>query len=500
MTIKEIEELAGMPRANIRYYEKEGLLNPERDVNGYREYSEKDLLILKKIKLLRSLHMSIEEIKALHTGKQELSVILEQQIQKLAADKVDLDKAHSVCEIMYKDGIKYESLDAEKYLKNLNEGIPVINARNYGDTKESREDMFPRVQAPWRRFFARTLDVAFYSVIWSCFLILVFQVNIANQGSSGWAIVETIVILLLTLVFEPLQLTLFGTTLGKWILGLRVLHNDDRKLSFSEAYERTKQVLKYGIGFQIPILSWILLWKSYNMCTVGKELEWETDSRLLLKDEKKIRIPAYILAQAMLIVVLVFANVLVQIPKYRGELTVAEFCENYRRLEKYYGITSTHTLDDRGIWVDTEPDDGTVVYDSFPCEAPPSFNFETDSNGKIIKISFVVEEYISQGMPKEERQAVSSNQLQMQLAALAFVGAKNEFSQFSSARKEMVEIIASHEFEDYNFSEAGVRISCDVEWQGYEVLPGYNQNGNTILISLDEGESSFYMEFTMSNQ
>ena len=49
MTIKEIEELAGMPRANIRYYEKEGLLNPERDVNGYREYSEKDLLILKKI-------------------------------------------------------------------------------------------------------------------------------------------------------------------------------------------------------------------------------------------------------------------------------------------------------------------------------------------------------------------------------------------------------------------------------------------------------------------
>ena len=53
MTIKEIEELAGMPRANIRYYEAEGLLNPTRSENGYRDYSTEDFEILQKIKLLR---------------------------------------------------------------------------------------------------------------------------------------------------------------------------------------------------------------------------------------------------------------------------------------------------------------------------------------------------------------------------------------------------------------------------------------------------------------
>ena len=79
MTIKEMEELAEMPRANIRFYEAEGLLSPARNVNGYRDYSQEDLLVLRKIKLLRSLHMSLEDIKALHTGKQELSVVLEQQ-------------------------------------------------------------------------------------------------------------------------------------------------------------------------------------------------------------------------------------------------------------------------------------------------------------------------------------------------------------------------------------------------------------------------------------
>ena len=46
MTIKEIEELSGMTRANIRFYEKEGLIKPQRDSNGYRNYSRDDLNIL----------------------------------------------------------------------------------------------------------------------------------------------------------------------------------------------------------------------------------------------------------------------------------------------------------------------------------------------------------------------------------------------------------------------------------------------------------------------
>ena len=42
MTTKEIETLSGLPRANIRYYESEGLIAPKRAENGYREYSQAD--------------------------------------------------------------------------------------------------------------------------------------------------------------------------------------------------------------------------------------------------------------------------------------------------------------------------------------------------------------------------------------------------------------------------------------------------------------------------
>lgn len=53
MTIKEVEERTGLARANIRFYEEEGLICPLRLANGYRDYSEEDQKTLLKIKLPR---------------------------------------------------------------------------------------------------------------------------------------------------------------------------------------------------------------------------------------------------------------------------------------------------------------------------------------------------------------------------------------------------------------------------------------------------------------
>ena len=47
----DLEQQAGMTRANIRYYEQEGLLSPVRRENGYRDYSQEDLDTLLRIKL-----------------------------------------------------------------------------------------------------------------------------------------------------------------------------------------------------------------------------------------------------------------------------------------------------------------------------------------------------------------------------------------------------------------------------------------------------------------
>ncbi len=63
MKIKEIAKLVDISAANIRYYEKEGLLSPNRnEENNYREYSEEDLIRLKDIKKLRLLGINISTI------------------------------------------------------------------------------------------------------------------------------------------------------------------------------------------------------------------------------------------------------------------------------------------------------------------------------------------------------------------------------------------------------------------------------------------------------
>ncbi len=63
MLINEISIKTGLSKKAIRLYEEKGLLNITRSSNGYRIYSEDDLLKLNKIKLLRMCGVSISDIK-----------------------------------------------------------------------------------------------------------------------------------------------------------------------------------------------------------------------------------------------------------------------------------------------------------------------------------------------------------------------------------------------------------------------------------------------------
>ena len=91
MTSKEMEARAGVPRANIRYYEAEGLLCPRRERNGYRDFREEDQAVKKKIKLLRRLCVTIEELKSLSCGGVELSAVLDRRLAERTGERETLD-------------------------------------------------------------------------------------------------------------------------------------------------------------------------------------------------------------------------------------------------------------------------------------------------------------------------------------------------------------------------------------------------------------------------
>ncbi len=65
LTIGEFADLMNISAHSIRYYEKEGLLTPNYQENGYRQYDLEDAYILSTILLLRENDISLIDIKEL---------------------------------------------------------------------------------------------------------------------------------------------------------------------------------------------------------------------------------------------------------------------------------------------------------------------------------------------------------------------------------------------------------------------------------------------------
>lgn len=63
MRTGEVEKLTEVKEANIKFYEREGLINPRRNENGYRDFSDEDVKSINRIKTLRMLDVPIPEIK-----------------------------------------------------------------------------------------------------------------------------------------------------------------------------------------------------------------------------------------------------------------------------------------------------------------------------------------------------------------------------------------------------------------------------------------------------
>ena len=112
MTSKEMEQRSGVPRANIRYYEAQGLLTPQRGKNGYRAYSQGDLETLEKIKLLRRLGISVEELRNLRQGTEDLSAVLDRRLAELGGEQAALERVRQVCGALRAEGVSFSALDA----------------------------------------------------------------------------------------------------------------------------------------------------------------------------------------------------------------------------------------------------------------------------------------------------------------------------------------------------------------------------------------------------
>jgi len=119
MLRSEIQKETGLTRKAVEYYEDKGLIHPQKSENGYRDYSIKDLEILKKIAIFRKLGMSISDIyQCISSGGDTLSSVLREKQHQL-----DLDEKRKVILEMIVKGESDELINEKISLLEMKETI-----------------------------------------------------------------------------------------------------------------------------------------------------------------------------------------------------------------------------------------------------------------------------------------------------------------------------------------------------------------------------------------
>ena len=134
MKINQVEELVGITKKNIRFYEDQGLVKPGRDPqNGYREYDLTDVAALRRVKLLRQLGFPCEQIRLMQEGKISFDDGMRQRMSELEQRGRDLEQIKAVCAMMSDEVDDLESLDASEYIEKMQQlekwGVQLMNVR-----------------------------------------------------------------------------------------------------------------------------------------------------------------------------------------------------------------------------------------------------------------------------------------------------------------------------------------------------------------------------------
>ena len=339
MLIQDVERKTGLDRATIRFYEKEELIVPERAENGYRTYGDDDIKLLMKVKLLRQLGVSLPKIKSLQKGSSDFSEVLSQQIEILTNQINENVAARRICQQLQADGAEYVDLNAEYYLEMF-AAVPYSGDRHFSE-------QINREVHPWRRYFARYLDYQILTAVVFTLIVVVLRIRPFTSTASdilGYAI------FVLAIPVLSAMLHYWGTTPGKWAMGIRLESIQGGKLSGGEALNREGKVLWHGFGLFIPILNLIFLYRSYRKEKNGEPQAWNEDTEVIYvpwtAKRKIIAAILWVVAFSLIF----FAGFDAIMPTYRGGITIAEFAENHRDYEILTQSQSEYMLGDDGKW------------------------------------------------------------------------------------------------------------------------------------------------------
>lgn len=382
MNIRDMENRVGMDRATIRYYEKEGLISPCRRENGYRDYTSKEQEELLKIKLLRQLGISLEQIKSLQQGSSELGETVTRQISLLSEEQVRLERCREVCCCIQKDSVSYRSINPEEYLNMLSGRSEPQNKPAVYFTEAKREPAHP-----FRRYAARMLDHLLLCVLVDVLIFVVFRfrgISLANMDT--FSSIMGYICWWLQLPISAFLISKVGFTPGKWLFGMKLTSPLGRKLDFSEALGRENAVFFYGMGFGIPIYSLIRMYRCFREASRDEPMDWDDEAETEYKENIRVNIVLAAVMFVLCIGISFGATIDMLYPSNRNGIeTVGEFAENFRDYQRVLGNVPGRDLMEKDGTFYVHPNTLYIGING-PTE-PAQFVYETEA-GKLKSIQY----------------------------------------------------------------------------------------------------------------
>lgn len=312
---------------------------------------------------------------------------------------------------------------------------------------------YSTIPYPWRRFFARMLDMSVYTLIWHAFTNLVLNWNIENGLLTN--LMNSFVPVGIMLLVEPLFLAKFGTTLGKLVFGLMVRDLDGKKITYKQGWNRTFGVFKKGIGYNLPLYDLIIMANCYDECKSQNLLPWEKNTLYTIKDKKRIRIFVFIVIFILIYGMSALVTLQANMPLNKGNITPEEYYENCNDIMLQSKEDYGRHFNEKGQWIQNTkksedsldeillPNHQLIVTDGIVT----GVRIEIETDNDIQTFGFLN---------------------QKEVAVKAFFAAQQKMDYFRLKKSSVLNHI-SNRFENYTFTKDGVRFTNKVELRGYEV-------------------------------
>lgn len=123
MRLNEVIKQVDLSKRAIKFYEEKGLLKTKRDSNGYRNYTDKDISLLKEISSYRKMGIGLSDIKKILNDKSVLKQILIEKKKEITISQNELEALERFIENNNIEEL-YDSVDYKTIADAIQNSIP----------------------------------------------------------------------------------------------------------------------------------------------------------------------------------------------------------------------------------------------------------------------------------------------------------------------------------------------------------------------------------------